>query len=113
MNSRKEPVFECQRCGACCRWEGHVILTDEDIARLAVATALSEVDFIERYTILAANRCQLSLAEQADGSCIFLKEDRCSVYEARPRQCRSFPHQWRVNSGCPALELLDKNQLKR
>lgn len=105
--------FTCQRCGICCRWPGHVLLTDEDITQLAAATGLSEDEFIARHTQLASNRCQLSLEEHPDGRCIFLEEDGCAFYEARPEQCRNFPHTWRVSEGCPALEELDKNRDKR
>lgn len=96
--------FICKQCGACCRWTGHVLLTDADLARLAGAAGLSEEQFIERYTVLAANRRQLSLADAPDGSCILLHGDRCSLYDARPAQCREFPHGWRVSAGCPALD---------
>jgi Fe-S-cluster containining protein len=105
--------FECQQCGICCRWEGDVLLEPEDVPRLAVATGLSEAEFIERYTVLASNRRQLSLSEHSDGSCVFLEENRCAHYDARPEQCRTFPHAWRVVEGCPALDALDKDELKR
>lgn len=100
--------FKCQECGTCCRWSGHVLLTDTDIVRLAAASGIPEEQFIERYTILAANRCQLSLADGPDGSCILLSGKHCTLYEARPDQCRGFPHGWRVAEGCPALKALDK-----
>ncbi|MFA7369176.1 MAG: YkgJ family cysteine cluster protein [Kiritimatiellales bacterium] len=104
-----ECSFKCQQCGTCCRWSGHVLLTEADICRLAAAAELSEVQFIERNTVLAANRHQLSLADGPDGSCMLLEEGRCALYEARPAQCRDFPHGWRVAEGCPALEALNKN----
>ena len=94
--------FACLRCGACCRWPGHVLLTDPDIARLAGFVGLDEAALINRYTRLASNRAQLSLVEQGDGACIFLDGARCRVYPARPAQCRSFPHAWAV-AGCPCL----------
>lgn len=100
--------FKCHQCGACCRWTGHVLLTDGDITRLAVAAGLSEEAFIARYTVLAANRRQLSLADAPDGSCVLLKESRCLLYEARPAQCRDFPFGWRVAEGCPALAELNE-----
>ncbi|MCC7299553.1 MAG: YkgJ family cysteine cluster protein [Verrucomicrobia bacterium] len=103
MNSA-EGSFTCQRCGACCRWSGHVLLTEADIARLAAASGLSEEEFIARYTILAANRRQLSLSDTSDGHCVLLENDRCTLYEARPAQCREFPYGWRVAEGCPALD---------
>ena len=100
--------FNCQQCGICCRWTGHVLLTDADITRLAAAVELSEDELIERYTVLAVNRRQLSLTEGEDGGCIFLEDTQCAQYDARPEQCRSFPHAWRVAEGCPALDLLNK-----
>lgn len=100
----EERLFKCRRCGICCRWSGHVLLTAEDITRLASAAGLSEEEFIERYTILAANRRQLSLADAPDGSCILFENGLCTLYEARPAQCRDFPHGWRVETGCPALD---------
>ncbi len=107
MNSA-ERSFKCQQCGTCCRWSGHVLLTEADIARLAAAAGLSEEAFISHYTVLAANRRQLSLADAPDGSCVLLKEGLCTFYEARPAQCRDFPHGWRVAEGCPALDALNK-----
>ena len=103
--------FNCQQCGTCCQWAGHVLLTEEDIARLAVAVGTSEEEFIQRYTTLAANRRELSLIEHPDGRCVFLEENGCCHYAARPAQCRNFPHTWRVTDGCPALEQMDKDIL--
>jgi len=80
-----------------------VLLTREDITRLAAATGLSEEALIEHHTILATNRRQLSLAEHTDGRCVFLGENGCELYDARPDQCRHFPQTWRVAEGCPAF----------
>ena len=101
-----DSVFKCRQCGTCCRWFGHVLLTESDITDLASATGLPEAQFIERYTVLAANRRQLSLADGPDGSCILLKDGLCSFYDDRPVQCRDFPGGWRVAEGCPALDSL-------
>jgi len=96
--------FECRQCGTCCRWTGSVLLTEKDITTLAVATGLDELLFIHDYTQLAPNRRQLALVDKDDGSCVFLERKRCRWYEARPEQCRTFPHAWRVAQGCPALD---------
>ena len=97
------PEFHCRQCGTCCRWPGSVLLTNTDIAAAADALHLSETDFIDMYTHLARNRTGLTLREASDGACILLNESgRCAIYEARPRQCRDFPHNWQVD-GCPAL----------
>ncbi len=103
-------AFECTGCGECCRWTGSVLLIDRDIAAMAIGLGLSEQEFIDHHTRLAPNRIQLALIDQADGSCSFLEGDRCSIYETRPEQCRSFPFAWSVPEGCPALDELAAKQ---
>lgn len=95
--------FVCQRCGACCRWPGSVLLDEADLLTASAALGLTEGEFIDVYTVLARNRAQLTLQEQPGGACAFLDAaGRCRIYEARPRQCRDFPQGWRVH-GCPGL----------
>ena len=80
-----------------------MLLTEPDISRLSAALKLDERDFIERFTRLAENRAQLSLRDAEEGACIFLEQDRCSVYGARPVQCRSFPFPNTNPEECPGL----------
>ena len=42
----------------------------------------------------------LSLKEKENGDCIFLKEGKCSIYDVRPRQCRTYPF-WPQNLRSP------------
>lgn len=98
--------FKCTGCGTCCRWTGSVLLTRRDIAAMAVWLELSEQQFIDRHTRLAPSRIQLALIDHSDGSCSFLEGHRCSIYDARPEQCRSFPFAWSVPEGCPELDKL-------
>jgi uncharacterized protein len=80
-----------------------VLLDSVDISGATEAMGMREAEFIERYTTLAQNRAQLTLKERADGACTFLDvADCCRVYAARPKQCRDFPHAWRIK-GCPGL----------
>lgn len=102
--------FKCEGCGECCRWTGSVLLTDRDIAAVAAHLGLAEQEFIDRHTRLAPNRIQLALLDKADGSCSFLDGSRCSIYGARPEQCRSFPFAWSVSEGCPSLDKLAAKQ---
>ena len=96
-------AFVCRRCGACCRWPGSVLLEAPDIAAAAAALGLGEAEFIGQHAVLARNRAQLTLKESADGACEFFDgSGGCRIYAARPKQCRDFPHGWRVD-GCPGL----------
>ncbi len=100
--------FVCRRCAACCRWPGHVLLTEKDIAALASHMRMDTSLFIERYCVLARNRAQLALAETPNGACVFLDGNDCCVYSVRPLQCRQFPLNWSVE-GCPAAKSRNPN----
>ncbi len=84
--------FECTRCGQCCGGTpGYVWVTEEEIAALARRFDLAAGDFRRRYTRRIGRR-GVSLTETEDYDCIFLGGDGgCSVYEDRPRQCRTYP----------------------
>ena len=89
------PIFlECQRCTACCRWPGQVLLGDAEITRLAAFQRLSEHDFIQQFAKLRADRRGLALKEQPDGACIFLEGENCAVQPVKPQKCREFPNLW-------------------
>lgn len=89
------PIFlECERCTACCRWPGQVLLSNEEITRLAMFKGLCEHDFIQQYARLRQDKRGLALKDQPDGACIFLEGDNCSVQSVKPQKCREFPNLW-------------------
>jgi Fe-S-cluster containining protein len=69
-------------------------LTDDDIAALAGKLGLPEQDFLMKYckTVCLGGRFRVSLLERPNGDCLFIEDEGCSVYEARPEQCRTFPY---------------------
>lgn len=86
--------FECGRCGHCCAAPGHVWLGKAEIVELALHLEMEWDAFGERYLRRIGQR--LALVDGPDGACVFLGPEGCRVYEARPRQCRSFPF-WEEN----------------
>ncbi len=98
----RKPEFTCRRCGACCRWDGHVWVTSAEADAIAARLGLAPEAFIERYTELTRNRRGLSLHSQPDGACVFLEGSDCRIYPVRPAQCREFPVTWSV-PGCPGV----------
>lgn len=83
--------FKCTGCGGCCTGSpGYVYLSLADLEKLAAHLHLSEQEFIETYTRQIDGQYAL-LDRPGSYDCIFLKDKRCSVYEARPVQCRTFP----------------------
>ena len=83
--------FTCRGDGKCCLTRGgygHVYLSFNDRRRLAAHLKLSLAQFTARYTVREDGLVEL---KYEDRDCPFLKENRCVVYEARPRQCRTWP----------------------
>ena len=92
----EHPDFECARCGNCCRWSGYVRLREEEIGKIAAFLNMSELEFTEQYTVLTADRRNLTLIENERGHCIFFEDDPpgCRIEAEKPQQCRDFPLKW-------------------
>ena len=83
--------FKCTGCGKCCTGSsGYVFLSPSDLSAMAKHLQISEKEFIDRYTRLVDDQICLIDAPQTD-ACIFLQNKKCSIYQARPVQCRTFP----------------------
>jgi uncharacterized protein len=83
--------FSCTQCGKCCTGSpGYVWVTEKEIEVIARHLNLTPKEVVMRYTRRVGHR--LSLVERkSDYSCIFLKDDQCTLYDARPTQCRTYP----------------------
>ena len=131
--------FSCQKCGACCLGfkEGEVYLYKDDIARLAkllnLTSKASLRDFAKEYlkvvndsffwkepgAVRAKTYRYKTLGFKFTGDdehCHFLKDNKCTIHEARPFQCRCFPF-WQMlvsnkknfvdySKKCPGLKVL-------
>ena len=109
--------FDCTRCQRCCRIDpGVVLLSQNDLDQLSAFLDLPEREVRERYcrVVDMGGVMQLSLREQANYDCVLWEEGGCSVYAARPLQCRSFPfwpaqladeESWRMaGEDCPGID---------
>ncbi len=84
--------FTCTECGACCSGEpGYVWVNKQEAQDIAEFMDMDVEEFRDRFVRREGNR--YSLIEYSDGDCIFLdpKTRGCSVYPARPIQCRTWP----------------------
>jgi len=84
--------FKCTGCGDCCSGgPGFVWVNKAEIAALAEEVGLNEAEFESRYVREIGVR--KSLVELDNFDCVFLdgKTRKCTVYNARPRQCRTWP----------------------
>ncbi len=97
----EQPPSECARCpGHCCygRPGAVLLITARDINRLARHFGITDQEVRRRYL---KNRYTFKVG--TDHACVFLATDRssqrCTVYAARPDQCRRFPY----GRPCPYL----------
>ena len=93
--------FVCQGSGRCCVSRGaygFVYLTLEDRRRLARTLGVPTRQFTRQY---CAKRDGLFHLKDSGPDCVFLEDKRCSVYEGRPTQCRTWPF-WPENMGARA-----------
>ncbi|MCI5130659.1 MAG: YkgJ family cysteine cluster protein [Candidatus Electrothrix sp. EH2] len=86
----------CKSCGGkCCRGgQGYVWLSLQELEKMAAAREISAEVFTRQYVRQSKGR--LSLQERiVNGEhfcCLFDPIDcRCTMYENRPKQCRTFP----------------------
>ena len=94
--------FTCTQCGDCCTGApGHVWVTNEEIAAMAALLGMDEGAFEDTYVRQVGAR--KSLTERPGGDCVLLDGTPrgCTVYSARPRQCRTWPF-WDSNLKTPA-----------
>ena len=113
INSTESPwyadglTFTCSQCGNCCTGgPGYVWLSQVEIARLAKHLNIPRKELLEKYCRKIGQRYSLKeiRTPQNQYDCVFLKEVKtrspngvtgvkkmCSVYTARPLQCRTWP----------------------
>lgn len=83
--------FECQSSGKCCTSRGaygYVYLTAEDRNRFAKYFGMTTAAFVREHCETTGGNVHLKNPET---DCAFLRGRKCSVYEARPVQCRTWP----------------------
>ena len=95
--------FKCTGCGDCCRHVKETVPVDsQDAFRIAKYLLETGEDIfcidqflLEYATPALLNECGYfvyflkSVGE--DDACVFLKDNRCTIHEAKPRACRLYP----------------------
>lgn len=100
--------FDCTGCGKCCQTKGEVYLNPKETLQAADTLHLTVDEFKQKYVereITSKSRPseswtvlkQIKDSNDIEG-CIFLDEDTkfCTIYEARPVQCSTYPFWPRV-----------------
>ncbi|HEY3379911.1 MAG TPA: YkgJ family cysteine cluster protein [Armatimonadota bacterium] len=79
--------IDCTQCGHCCR-ALEISLNEDDLSRLAAHLGQS-LDAVRAEYAAPGTQCAQAFAHSP---CALQHENRCTVYPARPRDCREYPH---------------------
>jgi Fe-S-cluster containining protein len=91
MAETEHAPLNCLKCVSfCCKVAGYVETRRADIRRLAKHFGLTVAEFEAKH-IVEKTRKGEKLIKSAGDTCQFLGDDRrCTVYSARPRDCREY-----------------------
>ncbi len=81
---RADADVPCGECTACCRSSYFIHIAPDETA------ALRRIPAALRFPAPGRPKGHVLLGFDEDGRCPMLVDDRCSIYEDRPRTCRSF-----------------------
>lgn len=87
-NISDSEIFNCKKCGDCCKGYGGTYVTPEEIIAIADYININPEKFVEKY-------CQMSgskpvLGQKKNGFCIFW-DDLCTIHTVKPAMCRAWP----------------------
>ncbi len=100
MATLVEPIpegirYQCQRCTNCCRWDGDVVVEEDEVEKIAAHLGMTLYEFVRDFTRLRANRQGLSLIDkEGTTECIMLEGNACKIQAVKPRQCAGFLTEW-------------------
>ncbi|CAI8273643.1 MAG: Uncharacterised protein [Cryomorphaceae bacterium] len=95
---------DCLKCANCCSTTGP-LFTDKDISRIANHLRIKPSVFVGKHLRMDEDKDYVLKSVP----CTFLGSDnRCSIYEVRPKACREFPHTNRIRQS-QLLKLTEKN----
>ena len=80
--------MKCDQCGVCCKLF-LINLTEEEYKSKFYKTQFEEFGLIEDFQ--EAEMCGANIITQKeDDSCIYQKDNQCSIHTKRPEACKAF-----------------------
>ena len=79
----------CSQCGACCKlfW---INLTEEEYRSKKYKTYFEIFGFVDDFEEAERDGANLLAKQDDDESCIYLKDNKCSIQENKPEACKKF-----------------------
>lgn len=88
LNEQVSKQIDCCACANCCR-TSYVEVRKKDILRIAKALGKTKAAVVREHLDFNVEEESYWLKGLP---CKFLIDNKCSIYDARPDDCRSFPH---------------------
>ena len=83
--------FKCHQTGNCCRFDGVVYASAQEIEAMAKVLGIDIVSFMEKY--VKRKDGWMLIADRAHRPNCFLNEkNQCEIYDARPKNCKTYPN---------------------
>ncbi len=80
--------IDCTKCANCCK-EVKPVLDHKDIEKFSKSLGISKPSFITQYVLKGEEKGELFFNKLP---CPFLKDNLCTNYHNRPKDCVSYPH---------------------
>jgi Fe-S-cluster containining protein len=80
-------IVDCTKCANCCRTL-RIVVTEEDIARIAAHLGMGQHEFIAAYLERDEEEGCFRIKTTP---CPFLSDNKCTIYEVRPEKCQGYP----------------------
>ncbi|MFH1561442.1 MAG: YkgJ family cysteine cluster protein [Patescibacteria group bacterium] len=101
---------KCSQCGLCCQLF-LITLTEKEYRSGKFAIQFEEfgqIDSFRKAIACGAN----TLKQRKDGSCIYLKNNKCSIHQTRPQACQRFLCTSKSKNFKRMIELIEKKRSK-
>jgi Fe-S-cluster containining protein len=120
--------FQCTKCGICCgdtkEKTRHILLLKTEAEQITTTTTQPTSKFTIKIKDKTPYNYEMKKTE--NGKCIFLKNNCCTIYSARPLICRFYPfelkithngkHTFLYTTECPGINkgpMLSKNYFRK
>lgn len=83
--------IDCTTCANCCRCST-VSVGSREIGKIATHLGITPEHAVRTYTVPDPDALSRRILASSHEGCTFLSGNLCSIYPARPKACRDFPH---------------------
>ena len=89
INDEVTSQIDCTKCGNCCK-SVKPVLDNEDINKFSKGLKITPKEILDNYCKVSEE--EVNKYEFKSIPCPFLKDNNCTNYEYRPKDCQSYPH---------------------